>query len=350
MSDNTKHCKSCGRTYEQENDFINETSQWRKCSGGNLWFNCNCGSTLMIPKGKFDWYKPEARLSPAAKGVFNKIGSIEQLPYISTSIMQLQTLLQDDNTENSTLARTAKREPLLASEIISLSNRLKSSRNPDSLEIKSIEHAISYIGRKELKEYALAIAIKTFKLDTKVFNSTKFWETSFLRGAVAEQLIKDLSLPIEKDQAYLAGTLCNLGKIFGAILFPESMDKVQAQLNSPSTMTTWKNAEAKFPEINHTILGEIGSALWGLPDYILRASRFHHRSTAKKGSLKGTDCIEEICGLAVILTHWISLEPSRIDPDHLSNLCEGFGVTEKDIELLAQRYNGLKYLKIDFSM
>jgi HD-like signal output (HDOD) protein len=257
----------------------------------------------MVPKGKFDWYSPDKSLSQAANSIFNQLTNIDQLPYIPTLIMQFQSKLQDEDTDTPELASLAKQEPILASEIIALANRLKNSRNPDSGDISTIEHAITYVGRAELKDYTLAISIKNFALKTKTFNSDQFWEDAFIRGAIAENLVKDLGLTLEKDQAYLAATLCNVGKIVGAILFPGDIDSINDTINDPSSLSTWKNAETKFPKANHSILGEIGTALWGLPSYIMTAARYHHRSVETPNSLKGDNCIAELAALSNIITH-----------------------------------------------
>lgn len=349
MTVKSKTCGSCGRSFANETDFTEDITQWRKCEAGNLWFNCNCGSTLMIPKGKFDWYSPEPKLSNAANSMFNQLTNIDQLPYIPTLIMQFQVKLQDDNTTTPDLAAIAKQEPILASEIIALANRLKDTRNPDNNDIRSIEHAITYVGRDELKDYTLAISIKNFSLKTKAFDSKRFWEHAFIRGAIAENLVKDLGLEIEKDPAYLGATLCNVGKIVGAILFPEKIDAIHEAVNNPETLTTWKTAEAKYPKANHTILGEIGTAIWGLPDYILNAARYHHRGEIKPNSLKDGDCIAELAGLANLITHWIKLEPTRIDENHFNELIAGFGLSNDEIEKLIERYRGLRFLKVNMA-
>lgn len=341
----TKECRSCGRTYKTELDFTNGTSRWRKCDMGNLWFNCKCSSTLMVPKGKFDWYKPGANLSDASKSIFNSLEGIDQLPYIPTIVMQFQTMLQDEKADTPDLAKLIKQEPILASEIISLANRLKNSRTPDVADIKTIEHAITFVGRNELKDYALAISIKSFSLNTKTFDSDQFWDDAFIRGAVAENLLKDLSVDVEKDEAYLAATLCNVGKLVGAILFPEDIDAIDKTVKDLETMTTWKKAESDYPRCNHSILGEIGASIWGLPEPILRAARYHHKEVKGKGSLLNKNCVEELSALANIMVHWIRLEPSRIDEQHLLQLLDGFNLDESKLEKLIDRYRGLRFLQ-----
>ena len=344
-----KKCKTCDRVYQNENDFTVGTSQWRKCESNNLWFSCSCGSTLMIPKGKFDWYRPEKNLSSAARSIFNQLSEIDQLPYIPTLVMKLQAMLRDENTDTNTLSRIVRQEPILASEIIALANNLKNARNPEVPEIKSVEHAITFVGRNELRDYALAISIKNFKLKTKDFDTKYFWDSAFLRGAIAEQLVKDLNLNIELDQAYLAATLCNIGKIVGAILFPDVIDNIHSAVNSQKSLCTWSSAEAKYPTANHKILGEIGAAIWGLPDYIMSAARFHHRENNSHLSKKNIGAIAELSGLANAITHWIMLEPTRISEKHLESLCKGFGLSTTKLEKMVERYQKLKFLKVDLS-
>jgi HD-like signal output (HDOD) protein len=331
----TKTCRTCNRVYDSDASYLSETSQWRICSAKNLWFNCRCGSTLMIPQGKFSWYDPGHRLSTPAKSIFNTLSGFEAIPRIPTTVMELQIKIKDPNVEISEITKLLRTDPILSGEILGLANRLKSARIEDTSKIQSIEHAINYIGRKDVGQYILALSIRSFKINTKVFNAENFWKDSFLRGSVAELLAQKLNVPdIIHDEVFLAATLCNLGKFVGAMIQPEDIDRVSLQLTKPSSENTWSSVELSFPHINHLHLGEIAAAIWGLPDYIMNATRFHHRFPEPNAKLRDRQFMPELVSLANSVTHWILGEPSRIDRHQFQAILKGFSLTEQSVETI----------------
>ena len=74
MSQNSssKTCAVCQRHYRKPEDFTKDTSRWAKCQSGFLWFNCSCGSTLVLSQGKFPWYSPADEMSPTSQSLFNR--------------------------------------------------------------------------------------------------------------------------------------------------------------------------------------------------------------------------------------------------------------------------------------
>jgi HD-like signal output (HDOD) protein len=283
----------------------------------------------MIIKGKYDWYNPAKQLSGKAQSVFNQIPSMKDLPRIPSYVMEIQTLIQDENTSASKLATVAKRDPLLANHVLQIANNLVSSRG---IKIESLAHAISFIGIKALKDIVVVAALRTFKLDCKVFNADSFWEHSFLVGRVAEFLGQRFNLNLLPDEIYIAGSVCNIGKIVLAMCMPDIADHYAAELNNLSKLGTWTDAEARNGGVQHTVLGEIGATFWGLPEHVTEAIAFHHRTPIINDSVPIT--LAELVGLANQMAHWIQLEPNQIDEKLYKALCSRFKVSDQAAEKL----------------
>lgn len=331
-----KVCETCKRVFKTEKDFLSETYQWRLCSSENLWFNCACGSTLMLPKGKFPWYSPANLLSEESQTIFNKIAKINELPHIPSAVMNIQRMLGDPTVETTLLAASIKKDPFLAAEILRVTENLRNLRNRQQQPMKSLEHAISYIGRKSIGDLVLAASIRSFELPTKIFDEESFWKHSFMTASIAEIICEKVGEGAEKDKVYLAGSLANIGKIIGAICYPVQMDDVQSYVNKVETMTFWEEAEAKFSMVSHCLLGEIGAAIWGLPKFVLEAARYHHTKIDKK-KIANRLSIPAIVGLANLLSHWVNLEPSRIDNALLDYYKEIFSFDDKVLDQLVNQ-------------
>src|SRR5262249_11770100 len=138
-----KVCGSCHRVYKEEKDFLENTGQWRVCSSENLWFNCSCGSRLMLPKGKFPWYSPTMNMGQQAATIFNKLAETKNLPHIPSAVMELQQQLGDPSVEISHLAKVTKKDPLLATEVLRVADNLRRIR-PSSGKPGAANESIEY--------------------------------------------------------------------------------------------------------------------------------------------------------------------------------------------------------------
>ena len=276
MTVTQKQCKTCDRIYASEQDFLTGTFCWRVCSSGHLWFDCACKSTLMIPKGKFDWYNPEQNLSSQASSVLNRMANLKKLPRISTSVMQLNEVLQDDEIDTKVIAQHVKKEPVIAAEILQIAENMRSARNPDNQPLALLEHAITYIGRTELKNLVLAASLKKFDFTLPGYSQDIFWEEAFLTADLAAHLLAHLGLPIANDEIYLAACLCNIGKVVAALCLQDEVTQVRRVQSKLMEHANWRIIETQQALVSHCVLGEIGAQFWGFPLFVAQASAGHH--------------------------------------------------------------------------
>ena len=328
-----KICGSCKRVFKEEKDFLDKTSQWRLCSSENLWFNCACGSTLMLPKGKFPWYSPTLNLSDEAATIFNKMAGMRELPHIPSAVMQIQQLLLDPEHDTPQLAKAVRKDPFLATEVIRVAENLRRVRQVSAKVGPSLEYAITFIGRRHLANLVMAASIKNFKLNTKYFDSSEFWDPSFLTAGLAEVIATNFVKAVDRDKAYLAGSMANIGKIVGAISYPEKIDATSQRANNLATQSTWTQAETHSDLPNHCLLGEIGAAFWGIPEFVIAAIKYHHQPQNTPDGPDRDIC--HIAALANMLAHWVRLEPHRIDEALLAQEIQHFGISKQHIENLA---------------
>ena len=329
-----KTCAKCERVFRSEEDFLRDTTRWRLCDMGHLWFNCNCNSTLLLPKGSFDWYTPEKFLSPDAKSVFNKLaGLIDNLPHIPNQIMKLQTMLQDEEVDIDKVVSELKLLPFIATEVLKIAENVKASRSDDDKPLESLTHAVVYIGAKDLQDLVVTASLKAIKLETKIFPKEQFWREAFLTGSLAEALAKKFAPDINADECYLAGCLCNLGKLLTAICLPDEADKIYQMITDKNNLMDWRKAERKLKAPNHCLLGEIGATVWGLPDFVRDTANKHHGLSDSVDSPRN---INDIVTLANQFTHWLLLQPSRIDDNILNAATKSLRLESRDVDLLVE--------------
>lgn len=285
----------------------------------------------MILKGKFPWYSPDMFMSEDARSLFNTLPALQELPHIPTYVMEMQQLINDDNTSAAQLAKVAKKEPLIASNILVIANNLKVD---DSQPIDSLEHAISYIGRGSLADIVLTASVGAFPFKTQKFKSDLFWDESFLTGKIAEFLARRYAANLVPDEVYLSGALANVGKVVLAICFPEQADAIAEDGSDVSKLHSWRQGEITHEAHDHTVLGEIAAAFWGLPEPVLQAAGSHHR--IPEHGAKEPISSEDIIRFANQLGHWVRLEPTKIEQEILDYSCKKFGLDSAQLDQLAE--------------
>jgi HD-like signal output (HDOD) protein len=190
----------------------------------------------------------------------------------------------------------------------------------------------------------MAVSLKLFAADCKVFSPDSFWKESFLTGDIAESLALLLGSNFSKDELFISASLCNLGKFVMALTLPKVVDDIQAHVDNPKTLCTWRHAERLLRAPDHSILGEIGAVMWGLPNYVMNATSQHHHLKQNRGGTKFSDnllSMTEVVALANQLSNWILLKPSRIDQTHLDYLSKAANLSKIQLEDFC---NSLGYL------
>ena len=311
------------------------------CEKGMLYFNCSCNSTMVLPKGSYSWYTPSLIMRPEALSLFNLLQAKTKLPYIPHHVLEMQRALSEKNPSLHELSTLANKDPLLAHEILTIANAVK--LDPDA-KISSLEHAIAYIGNDTLCEIILLAAIKACSLNTYYYTSKVFWEESFLVGILAEQIVKQHAKHLDPYKAFLGGVFCNLGKFVAAFYIPELTDSIHLELQRTSAeKLTWQDAERINGAPSHCLLGEIGAALWGLPEYVCDANAHHHSSQYLQSTqAEAPPSLLEIVALANQLSHIAEHRAFRMDRELHSAIVNRLKGNFLDTDLLLKDYLALK--------
>jgi len=340
-----KQCSNCSRIFRRDTDFLEGTSRWRLCSNGHLWFNCSCGSTLLLKKGSCDWYHPTKFMGEAAASLFNRLANTESLPHLPSAVLELQQQLHDETTTTSELAESVKKAPFIAADLLSLANAATRSRGQ---RITSVEHAVVFVGRRALSELVLAAAIYHISsrpglLRARSFATERFWTESFLAAAIAQHLVKRVGREfLSEDEAYLAACLCNVGKLVGAICCPEATDRIVKLVGESDPKVSWIIAERTVGAPSHCTLGEIGAAIWGLPNFVIDAAQHHHDEPKIGRSGGDIPTVAKVATLANQLVHLVLGEPLRATGTVIYGSASGFGLSPRDVETLVEECTPLR--------
>lgn len=256
-------------------------------------------------------------MSDRARSLFNSI-SDQKLPLMSSVATQIQEMLMDPTSKISAISNLFKQDPVLASHLLQTANA-KSRQH----KIINFEHAITYLGRNAVSEMTGLAAMRQFNFATNQYNIHDYWRSSLLTGLISEKIRGLFGMDITADQAFLCGSIANLGKMVGAIMLPDSIDKVYQNTNQIDTQMPWITYEKQNGIQSHEVLGEIGVSFWGLPVFLFEAINHH--------SYEDDARLSALSNLAVNLTHWISDEPLRIEESELQRHRDSLGLTDEKL-------------------
>lgn len=336
-------CNNCQRKFNKQEDFLRDTAGWRKSKEGPLWFQCSCGMDLQVPSKHESTMGIENFLSEDAAKALNSVTDAEKIPYLPNSVIQLQSLLGSPDPNIKQIANIVKGDPLLAANILKIANNMKmSSRTPN---ITSIEHAVTYVGANTLRDLVLLAAVKSLKLETKIFSSDAFWKEALIAGSIAERLAKKQAPKVAPDEAYIAACLANIGKYIIAVLFPEIADQISSASANGDEIKNWLEVEEQFELPDHRILGQLATALWGLSNDIQNCCLNHHNvyEVLYEPSKDKDLTLLDVVSTAVQVTHYVTGEAPIANRFIINRFRKRFDLDDKQFQALV---NSLKAISL----
>lgn len=324
-----KTCNTCNRNFVTESHFFQNTSRWRICSRKNLWFNCSCDSTLLIPKGKFEWYSPKKHMRGDLISIFNQLGSEVKIPYIDNSVATIQIMISAKDPLDK-IYLEIKKDALLSAQIIEIMRKIQIASNSGTKAGPALKYAVSYLGHDRLSEIILPAFLATISVNCSDFDIKAFWKKSYQVAMIAVLLNSFSKINLHNDLVFISASLCNIGVLANAIYFPEKIDTLWKKIIDPKSQDTWENHEKKLNIYSSSVMGEIAGSLWGFSDSVLEVVRYHREIEIPK-NVNYQDLVLLI-SLSEMATSWITSEPHLINDGLLNDRLHYFDMDESKLE------------------
>ena len=218
-----------------------------------------------------------------------------KVPYEPELLPMLFAATREDSSASmDDIARLIERSQNLATRLLNIAN---SAYYVLEFKVTSLSRAISVLGLREVRSLVLAVgmvsAIKGVKLPFD-FNAHKLW-THHLRtaslakalagavqneaaprpaGAEARLTSVDARLALAPDEAYVAGLLHDLGKVFLAAARPDIWNTIEAKRKQNGH--DFSEAELDYWGIDHGIVASRVLHAWKVPLLLTDAINWHH--------------------------------------------------------------------------
>ncbi len=190
------------------------------------------------------------------------------------SVTQLLAACQDANANTEKFVEIIKCDPGLAVRLLRMANSpLYGLVN----EVRSIGHATSILGIRQLKNLALSVAGSAMFSEgaTAAKERRDLWNHSLGCAAVARVLAKSVST-VSPEDAFLAGIFHDVGKLFLYDVVADEYAEITSLYSGEKLVTE----ERLVFGISHEEIGLKSAQAWELPEDIKAVIGHHHQPEA----------------------------------------------------------------------
>ena len=159
----------------------------------------------------------------------SKIAVLAQLLPISPVASEVVGMTSSDEADAKTIARTIKRDPALAAELLKLAN--SPFYNPSGQTLVDVEKAVVRIGTKRIGELAMAMAALGGLTQTRLswMNVNLVWRRSVAAGIAVDRLGERFDSAGNNAGLFLSALMHELGRVVLAAVYA---DEYQAMLGA----------------------------------------------------------------------------------------------------------------------
>lgn len=193
------------------------------------------------------------------------------LPPFPKTVMELTAALSGPSADIKKAGKLIRTDPSLSAQVLRLCNSPMFGLRS---RVISIEQATMLVGMERLRSIAMACSVVSYSgYGLPADQVTSFWEHSFLAGMLSEHLAKQTEY-CEKEQAYIAGLLHDIGQIPQWMLAVEERAK---QKTAPDD--NWidnVSVERDHFGMDHCEIGRSMAVTWNFMPSFIDVLGHHH--------------------------------------------------------------------------
>jgi len=183
------------------------------------------------------------------------VQALNMMAGTETSLLDLCNLIRSDAAFSSEILRIAN-SPLVAF----------------SKNITSVLQASMLLGFRRLRSVVITVGLKAYLAEQFAPPLAACWRHSVACAIISERAAKACSF--DKESAYTAGIMHDLGRIALAASMPQSYQQVVARgADEPGDLL---RAERELCGLDHCQAGRALVTAWGLPEAFLEITSCHH--------------------------------------------------------------------------
>ncbi len=206
----------------------------------------------------------------------------QEPPTFPQSVMSLLKLLRDPESEVGAIAEALNWDPGM---IVRVLKTVNSAAFGAVRKIDSVPHAVSMMGRSQLEQLVLAIAVKGALPSAPApgFESSRFWQAAFFRAGMARAIAERLH-PADQARSFTGGLLQDMAIPLLAHTRPDDYGKVLMEWHG-SPKVDLHTIEKEALGWSHDEVGGYLGTDWELPENLTSIIQGHHDNSATDAEL-----------------------------------------------------------------
>lgn len=207
----------------------------------------------------------------SAPEILTVVGSVSELPSLSTTYTCLIEAIGDPNTSISELAEIIETDVAMSAKILQMAN---SAFFGLAMDVTNLQSAVNYLGMATIKNLALvAEAFRVFVPDSQIPQAVyeNLQSHSQQTAAIAATLPMDHGI---RDITVVAALLHDIGSLFLVSTMPQKYSAVLKRAKERNCRVF--EAEEELLGASHAEIGAYLLGLWGIPHLAVEAIAHHH--------------------------------------------------------------------------
>ncbi len=202
----------------------------------------------------------------------NVLHQVEQMPSLPAVAAKILHIVLEDEFSLSELASLVESDPALTLKVLKSVNNAERGGH----QVSSVSHAFPLIGMRPLRILLLSVIVRDGLVGSETEEDDlhkELWIHS-LATAIFAGLLAERTYPQLRNEAFAAGMLHDMGKIFFLVYFPEKFMECRERVlvhGEPSSV-----AEERIFKTNHAAIGRELARKWHLPSLIENTIWQHH--------------------------------------------------------------------------
>lgn len=253
------------------------------------------------------------------------VKEIEELPQFPDNIIQLQSLINDPDSEISSIARQISTDPSLTADLLKVVN---SAQFMLPKRVDNIVEAVKLVGLRGLKNLLYSYGTQ------RILNQQMkwLWNHSYKTAFYAYNLAKNFKRKKDLlDDAYVGGILHDMGKIIFSEVHPHLLEKISGFCDE-------RNIDRELFEdlsagLNHAEIGGLIAEKWNFPPTLIEAIRYHHEPLSCDPAMK------DVVYTVYLANSLVNIEDGEISYDQLNTeVLRNYGIKSEDqVKVIIER-------------
>ena len=212
------------------------------------------------------------KASKAQRELRNLLGDCE-FPHVPQVAMRILQKLRDPDADFEEVSDCLRWDPALVVKVLGTVN---SAAYGTSVRIEDVRHAVSFLGRAQLEQLVIALAVKDCLPagEAPGYRRERFWRAAAMRAALGRCIGLELH-PSRSSEAFTAGLLQDMAVPVLAHALPDRYGPILEAWHGEGSVHL-SDLEQEAFGWDHAQVGAYLGTTWELPESLVEAVRHHH--------------------------------------------------------------------------